>query len=167
MLIQAMRDVEARATIIGGGPLLEDLKRLAADLGVSDRIDFTGRLSRREVKILLHASEIFAFPSVNDAEAFGVAQIEAMAAGLPVVNTQLHTNVPWVARHDQEALTVAPNDPAAFARALNTILDQPALAQRLGAAARVRATSEFSLEAFRARMAAVYKDAVAARKTLK
>ena len=76
-----------------------------------------------------------------------------MAAGLPIVNTNLATTVPLVARHDQEALTVPPNDSHALSQALNRILDEPALAKRLGAAGRERAKSEFDQLVFRARMA--------------
>ena len=167
VLIRAMREVDAQATIVGEGSQHDELKQLATELGVSNRIHFTGRLERREIKRLFHSAQIFAFPSVNDAEAFGIAQIEAMATGLPVVNTQLRTTVPWVARHDQEAITVPPNDPSAFAQALNSLLDQPVLAQRLGAAASARATSEFALEVYRERMTKVYNDAIRAREALK
>jgi len=105
-----------------------------------------------------------AFPSVTEAEAFGISQIEAMAVGLPIVNTHLATTVPLVARHDREALTVPPNDPHALSQALGRILDEPALAERLGAAGRERAKSEFDQAVFRARMATIYEEAVLARK---
>jgi glycosyltransferase involved in cell wall biosynthesis len=167
VLVRAMCDVDAHATIVGGGPLHDQLNQLATRLGVSARIHFAGRLERRDIKRLFHSAQIFAFPSVNDAEAFGIAQIEAMSTGLPVVNTQLRTTVPWVARHDREALTVQPNDPGAFAQALNSLLDQPALAQRLSASAYARATDEFALDVFRARMAAVYSDAIRTRQALR
>ncbi len=167
VLVRAMRDVDANATIVGEGPLHDELSRLATELGVSTRVHFAGRLERRDIKRLFHSAQIFAFPSVNDAEAFGIVQIEAMSTGLPVVNTQLRTTVPWVARHDQEALTVQPNDPDAFAQALNALLDQPALAQRLGAAAYARATNEFDQDVFRTRMTAVYRDAMQAREAVR
>ena len=89
-----------------------------------------------------------------------------MATGLPIVNTLLPTAVPMVARHDQEAITVPPNDPKAFALALNSLLDQPMLAKRLASTAYARATDEFSQELFRARMAAVYDGAIRARKVI-
>lgn len=164
VLIRAMRNVDGQATIIGEGPLLAELQQLAAELGVTDRVHFAGRLERDEIRRLFHAADVFAFPSVTEAEAFGIVQVEAMAAGLPVVNTSLATTVPLVARHDTEALTVAPGDSTALAAALNRILDEPALAQRLGAAGQVRALSEFDQSVFRARMAAVYADAVQARR---
>jgi rhamnosyl/mannosyltransferase len=63
-----------------------------------------------------------------------------------------------------EALTVAPGDATALAEALNRILDEQPLAQRLGAAGLARALSEFDQSVFRARMAAVYGDALGTRR---
>lgn len=164
VLIRAMRDVDGQATIIGEGPLLPELQQLATELGVADRVHFAGRLPRGEIKQLFHAAQVFAFPSVTEAEAFGIVQVEAMAAGLPIVNTSLATTVPLVARHDMESLTVAPGDATALAEALNRILDEQLLAQRLGVAGQARALSEFDQSAFRARMAAVYGDALRTRR---
>lgn len=164
VLIRAMRDIDGQATIIGEGPLLAELQQLAAELGVTDRVHFAGRLERDGIRRLFHSADVLAFPSVTEAEAFGIVQVEAMAAGLPVVNTSLATTVPLVARHDMEALTVAPGDAKALAVALNRILDEPALAQRLGAAGLARAQGEFDQSVFRARMAAVYADALRTRR---
>jgi glycosyltransferase involved in cell wall biosynthesis len=164
VLIRAMQTVNGRLTIIGEGPLLADLQQLATELGITSRIRFAGRLPRDEIKRLFYSAQVFAFPSVTEAEAFGIAQIEAMAAGLPIVNTHLATTVPLVARHDLEALTVAPSDPRALSQALNRLLDEPALAERLGAAGRQRAMSEFDQTVFRARMAAIYEDALQTRR---
>ncbi len=167
VLVRAMRDIDAQATIVGEGPLLAELQQLAKTLDVADRIHFAGRVKRGDIKTILHSAQVLAFPSVTEAEAFGISQIEAMAAGLPIVNTQLPTTVPLVARHDQEALTVPPNDPLALAQALNRILNEPALAARLGAKARERANSEFNEEVFRARMTTLYREAMRAREKAK
>ncbi len=72
------------ALIGGGGPLLPSLKEMAAQLGVADRAHFVGHLTTAEKKRLLAASDVFAFPSTEVTEAFGIAQLEAMAAGVPV-----------------------------------------------------------------------------------
>jgi glycosyltransferase involved in cell wall biosynthesis len=165
VLLRAMCSVDASATIIGEGTQYRELQKLAAQLGISGRVHFPGRLDRRDVKRLMHSAQVYALPSVNSAEAFGIVQIEAMASGLPIVNTRLNTAVPLVARHNQEALTVEPNDPDAFAQALNSLLNQPDLARRLGAAGYIRATEEFAQDVFRARMAAVYEAAIQARKS--
>jgi glycosyltransferase involved in cell wall biosynthesis len=164
VLVRAMQTIDGYATVVGEGPLLAELQQLATTLGVSDRIRFAGRLTRSEIKQLFYSARVFAFPSVTEAEAFGIVQIEAMAAGLPIVNTHLATTVPLVARHGREALTVAPNDPQALSQALGRILDEPALAERLGAAGRERAKNEFDQAVFRARMATIYEEAVLARK---
>jgi glycosyltransferase involved in cell wall biosynthesis len=163
VLVRAMQTIDGYATIVGEGPLLAELQQLATALGVSDRIRFAGRLTRGEIKQLFCSAQVFAFPSVTEAEAFGIVQIEAMAAGLPIVNTHLATTVPLVARHDREALTVPPNDPQALSQALNRILDEPALAERLSAAGRERAKNEFDQAVFRARMATIYEDALRTR----
>jgi glycosyltransferase involved in cell wall biosynthesis len=160
VLVRAMRDVDAHLSIAGNGPLLANLQRLAAGLNIAHRISFTGRIERSEIKTLLHSSNILALPSVTSAEAFGLVQIEAMAVGLPIVNTRLPTTVPEVARHNQEGITVPPNDPQALAEALNKLLAQPSLAQRFGMAARIRAEAEYSEKAFGTRMDAVYLDAI-------
>jgi glycosyltransferase involved in cell wall biosynthesis len=164
VLIRAMQTIEGYATIIGEGPLLAELQQLAIALGVSDRIRFAGRRTRDEIKQIFHSARVFAFPSVTEAEAFGIVQVEAMAAGLPIVNTDLDTPVPLVARHELEALTVPPNNPQALARALNRILDEPALAERLGSAGQKRAFDEFDQLVFRARMAKTYEAAARTRR---
>lgn len=163
VMIRAMRDINGRATIIGEGPLLADLQAQASEMGVANRIRFAGRLERGEIRRLLHAASVFAFPSVTVAEAFGLVQVEAMTAGLPVVNTSLASTVPLVARHDQEALTVPPGDAAALTKALNRILDEPELAARLGKAAKARARDEFDQSVFRNRMTGIYTEAIQAR----
>lgn len=160
VLIRAMCEVDGQATVIGEGPLLPPLLKLTQKLGVDDRVRLVGRQSRSQIRQLFHSAKVFAFPSVTEAEAFGFAQVEAMAAGLPIVNTSLPTSVPLVARHDIEALTVAPNDAKALAQALNRILDEPRLAERLGAAGRARALSEFDQSVYRTRMAEVYSQAL-------
>jgi rhamnosyl/mannosyltransferase len=120
-------------------------------------------LKRDDIKVLLHAARVFALPSVTIAEAFGIVQIEAMATGLPVVNTDLPTAVPHIARHAREGLTVAAGNPAALADALRHLLDNPEYAETLGNAGRARAVVEFDEAQFLARMQAVYDDAIAHR----
>src|SRR5260370_42611235 len=96
VLVSAIQTMDGHAAIIGEGPLLAELQQLAIGLGVSDRIRFAGRLTRSEITQIFYSARVFAFPSVTEPEAFGIVQIEAMAAGLPVVNTNLATTVPLV-----------------------------------------------------------------------
>ena len=115
---------------------------------------------------MLHAAQIFAFPSVNAAEAFGIVQIEAMAAGLPIVNTDLPTTVPLVARDGLEALTVTPGDARQLSQALTRLLDDPAFARKLGTAGAARAFGELDEKLFGSRMLDIYRKAVNTRRIL-
>lgn len=165
IFLRAMQDVDADAVIIGEGQLKADLVKLAEELGVLDRVKFLGVLEPHEVKQYIHAAKVLAFPSVTEAEAFGLVQLEAMSAGKPVVNTALATAVPNVARDGKEGLTVPPSQPAAFAGALRRLLDQPELAARLGRAGKERVRTEFSRALFLSRMQEVYKEALQRRRS--
>jgi rhamnosyl/mannosyltransferase len=162
-LIRALKHVEATLVIIGDGPLKSSLGRLAKRLGVKDRVLLKGFMPRDQLKVHLRAARVFAFPSITSAETFGIAQIEAMAAGLPIVNTALPTGVAKVARHGVEAITVAPGDAGALAAAMRQLLDNTLFASRLGRAGALRAHAEYGQEGFVSRMKRVYLDAQAGR----
>ncbi len=154
-LIQAMPQVRGNLLIIGEGPLRGKLQDLAASLGLSKRVHFAGNIAG-ELTSYYHAADVFALASIARSEAFGIVQIEAMAAGTPVVNTSLESGVPFVSLHAKTGLTVPPADPGALADALNCLLDQPELRRSLGDAARERARREFSVETMTGRMLALY-----------
>lgn len=156
-LIRAMTRVRGNLLIIGEGPLGEALRALAHELGVADRVHFTGKISHERLVACYHAAKVFVLASILRSEAFGIAQVEAMATGLPVVNTQLDSGVPFVSIHEQTGLTVTPGDPGALAEAVNRLLDNPDLCASLGAAAVLRAQQEFSLEAMAARTLSLYE----------
>ncbi len=90
-LLEAFREASDRAgtdlelTIVGKGPERETLEQKARDLGIADKVHFTGQLDRREIAELFAESDCFVL--LSKAETFGVAYIEAMAAGLPVIAT--------------------------------------------------------------------------------
>lgn len=165
VFLRAMQDIDAQAVIIGEGPLKAELESLASQLGISSRVTFLGGLPGDEVKQYIHAASVLAFPSVTDAEAFGLVQLEAMSAGRPIVNTSLGTAVPHIARDGQEGLTVPPNDPQAFAQALGRLIDEPELARKLGDAGRVRAHAEYDQSLFLERMQAIYREAAGLRQS--
>ena len=156
-LIRAMRQVRGRLLIVGDGPLRADLEKLTRDLDLDNKVTFAGEIQNDRIIPYYHAARIFALASVARSEAFGIVQIEAMAAGLPVVNTRLDSGVPFVSLHEQTGLTVPPEDPEALAAAINRLLDNPALRESLGAAGRLRARQEFSLDAMTTRTLALYE----------
>ena len=155
-----MQGLEAQLVVIGEGPLLQHLQQEALNLRVDSKVTFAGRLTQAEIKAYLHAARVFALPSNSAAEAFGIVQIEAMASGKAIVNTNLPTAVPRVARNGREALTVAVSDVLELRQALDRLLRDEALAARLGLAGRERAFREYSETLFRQRNFKLYNDVV-------
>jgi rhamnosyl/mannosyltransferase len=167
VLLEAVRKLRAQLIIIGIGPQFDNLRQLIEQYGLQNRVFLVGHQSRDEMKIVFHAARAFAFPSTTAAEAFGLVQLEAMATGLPVVNTSLPTAVPHVARAGVEALTVPPRDSNALRDAIAYLLEHPTECARLGAAGAKRAVDSFSPSEFATRTRAVFDDAVKARETLR
>jgi glycosyltransferase involved in cell wall biosynthesis len=155
-LVRAMTQVNGNLLIVGDGPLRGKLGDLTTQLQLGDKVHFAGNVPG-DLTPYYHAADLFALPSVARSEAFGIVQIEAMAAGKPVVNTQLASGVPYVSLDQLTGLTVPPADPNALAAALNRLLDHADLRQSLGQAARARARQEFSLETMTSRMMALYE----------
>jgi rhamnosyl/mannosyltransferase len=157
--VRAMRDVDAELLLVGSGPLREPLEQLAFACGVADKVHFVGEVHNQALAPYYFASDAYVLPSIARSEAFAIVQLEAMACGLPVVNTSIaRSGVPFVSRDGESGLTVPPEDAPAFARALSTILKDPALARRFGDAGRARVHREFSKEVMTARTLALYRD---------
>ncbi len=105
--------------LVGDGPLRSSLERLARRLNLGDRIEFRGYLIREQVAEELQGSNCLVLPS--EVETFGVALVEAMAAGLPVIATRCGGPEDIVT--EETGLLVPVNDEAAFYRAMRTIMD--------------------------------------------
>jgi len=155
--IKAMQTVDAYLVIVGVGPLANSLQALAAELGVAQKVIFWGEASHEQLLNLLHAATLLVFPSVLPSEAFGMVQLEAMACGKAIINTALASGVPWVARHDQEALTVPVGDSKALAEAINRLLVDNQYCQQLGQNGLARAKTIFDMPQFLAATVKVYE----------
>jgi glycosyltransferase involved in cell wall biosynthesis len=127
----AARHPDATFTFAGAGPRRDALETLARALSVDRRVRFAGEC--RDVPALLAESDLFVLPSRS--EAFPNAVIEAMAAGLPVVASDVG-GIPEVVRDGVTGRLVTPDDPRALADAVIGLMDDPAGAAGLGAAAR-------------------------------
>lgn len=160
VLVRAMKDVDGTLLVVGDGPLRAELEALAQSLGIGDRVHFLGEIHNRDIAAWYHASDVFALASVARSEAFGIVQLEAMACGLPVVNTGLDSGVPFVSLDGLTGITVPPGDSAALSRALSTLLDDDELRARLGEAARVRVDTEFTAPVMGRRMLDLYTSLV-------
>jgi glycosyltransferase involved in cell wall biosynthesis len=157
-LIRAMQWVEGRLYIVGDGELRRELEDEAHSLGVEGRVEFVGALPDAELGRFYQACDVFVLPSVESSEAFGIVQLEAMAYGKPVVNTNLPTGVPFVSRHGDTGLTVEPRNPDELAEAINTILDDKKLAARFSQNAKTRVREEFDRPRMIERVRAVYDE---------
>lgn len=159
VLVRAMADVDADLVIIGDGPLRPDLEALAASLGIAGRVFFAPPVTSADLAAWYHAADIFCLPSVARSEAFGLVQLEAQAAGAPVVSTALTTGVPFVNEHGTTGLVVPPGNALALADALSTLVTDGALRARLGEQAETRAREKFSLGRMIDDTIAVYDEA--------
>jgi glycosyltransferase involved in cell wall biosynthesis len=158
-LIRALASVAGARLALGGqGPLTGELRRIALEAGVADRVDFVGRIADAELPAWYHACDVFCLPSVEPAEAFGIVQVEAMACGKPVLCCQLGNGVNWVNRDGETGIAVPPADVAALAEALERLRSDPELGRRLGEAGRKRAYALFSAEAMARGTLEVYRE---------
>jgi ABC-type polysaccharide/polyol phosphate export permease/glycosyltransferase involved in cell wall biosynthesis len=162
VLIRAAVGQNFDVWIVGEGREGLRLQQLISELGLKDRVRLLGSVPDRELVKLLHIADIFVLPSVTSAETFGLVQLEAMAAGRPIINTALNTGVPQVARHGIEAITVPPGDHERLAAAISTLIHDPERRRRLGQAARQRAATCYSNENFIRGIETIYRQAVAA-----
>ena len=158
VLIRAMQDVDAHLVIGSDGPLTPELENLAQTLNLTPRITFVGRITDEDLPCYYLASDVFCLPSVARSEAFGIVQLEAMACGVPVVSTRLTTGVVYVNLDGVTGLTVSPGDPIALAEALNRLLEDDALRQRLGEQGRQRVSREFTHDINARRTLRLYAD---------
>lgn len=161
VLIRAMRGFNGRLAVVGDGPLRESLSRLAADIGVTDRVRFVGAVPDEQVVALYHACDALVLPSVTRAEAFGMVQLEAMACGKPVISTDLPSGVPWVNQHGESGLVVPPGDVEGLGAGLQTLFADSARRAALGAGARRRVEREFSDDRMAQRTVSIYREITA------
>lgn len=135
ILLKAFRQVHnCELFLCGTGVLEMELRRLA----VGADVHFLGRLSDPELKAAFADCDIFILPSVQNSEAFGIVQQEAMVYGKPVINTNLPTGVPCVSLHGETGLTVEPGDVQGLADAIQKLADSPELRRIYGKNARKR-----------------------------
>lgn len=158
VLLDALRLTErARLAVVGVGPLLTDLVEQAARLGITDRVRFMGGVSEERLRALYKRARFLVLPSVASSEAFGMVQLESMAAGRPVISTDLKSGVPYVNRHQETGLIVPPSDASALATAMQTLIDDEPRALALGKAAQRRVQEEFHVDRVVAEHIALYE----------
>jgi glycosyltransferase involved in cell wall biosynthesis len=143
---------QATLVIAGSGPLHDELATLAAELGLSGAVHFTGALDNHAMPALYRDADLMLNPSTVDNTPNSV--LEALASGVPVVSTNVG-GIPFLVDHERTALLVPPRSPRHMADAALRILGDPALARRLREAGRLHA-QQFSWEAVKPRLFETY-----------
>jgi len=156
-LIDAMAKVDGRLVIVGDGPMRQALEAQSKQSRLEQRVTFVGAVSEEELPAYYHCCDVFCLPSIFRSEGFGVSQLEAMVCGKPVVSTRLDTGVCYVNLDGKTGIVVEPMDSDALAGAITRLLDDTALAARLGEFARRRVLAEFTVERMGSRVLDVYK----------
>jgi len=142
--------------VIGAGPRLPSLVGQARRLGISDRVRFCARVSDEDLPRYLSLADVFVFPSQNRLEGFGLAVAEAMAAGLPVVTADM-PGVREVIEPGREGLLAEPLIANDLATQVRRLVDDPALARRMGAAGRQRAEERYGLSTVAHELLSLYE----------
>lgn len=152
--IEKMVKGDCHFIIAGQGPLTQQLKKQAT----SSRITFTGRLSTDDLRCYAHAADIFAFTSNTKAEAFGIALAEAMYCRCtPIVFHLEGSGVNWVSIKDETGLEIPLGDLSGYAKAIDLLLSDNSLREKLGEAARQRVIDMFTEQKSVSIMEAVYQ----------
>jgi rhamnosyl/mannosyltransferase len=155
VLLQAMTGLDATLILIGSGPLQKSLEKMIDTLGLQAKVHLLGQVN--DIVPYYKAARMLVMPSINRAEAFGLVQIEAMAAGTPVVNTQIASGVPEVSVHGITGITVPPGNPQALTQAIRLLLNNPETRESYGQAAALRARERFSAQGMAASTLGVYE----------
>jgi len=147
-----------RYVVVGDGPERGALQRLAAELGVADRVELTGQLPHADALDRSRRSTIFAMPSID--EAFGVAYVEAMAAGLPAIGSLGEPGPQEIAAAGDGMRLVAPGDVEALGAQIGDLLADPAWLREVGDGARATVAEHFTWERCGRETVRAYEDAV-------
>lgn len=162
VLIKAFRDVidehECRLYIAGDGPLRVELERLASSTLAPSSYRFLGHVD--DVVGLMNACDVMVFPTNRGfGEGFGLAALEAMAAGCPVIASAIDS-LPEVVEEDVTGFLVDPGNPRALADAIGRLVVDCSLREKMGNAGRQRAESCFSLPVMVDSIIRIYKESL-------
>jgi glycosyltransferase involved in cell wall biosynthesis len=147
-----------KCAIAGDGAMRKELANLAEELGIARDILFLGMVG--DSRQLLVALDVFVFPSIK--EGLGVALLEAMACGLPVIATRAG-GIIEVVEDQLSGLLVSPRDAASIADAIASLASDAARRSQLGAAAGVRVSENFSMDAMTRKTIDLYRACLVGR----
>jgi rhamnosyl/mannosyltransferase len=159
VLLQAMTQLpqQVRLLIVGDGPMRRIWESMAAKLSLEDRVTFLGEVPVDELPGIYASAEVFVLPSTERAEAFGLVLLEAMAAGLPCVTTEVGTGTSFVVRDGVTGLVVPPRSSSALAEAVDRLLADAGLRREMGRAGQERVCQQFTVQQMARAVELVYR----------
>ena len=160
-LLRALARIDASfmLRIYGDGPLHDELVRLRDELGLAGRVDFMGGRDSDEIVAALTGADAFVLTptTTEDGDRDGIPNVlvEAMACGLPVVTTTAG-GITELVDHDVNGLLCDPEDVDAIVRSIGTVIADPELRSRLGAAGRRTVEADYDVKTAAARLETIY-----------
>lgn len=156
------RHTNCRFVLVGDGPCRQDLESLSAQLGIADRVLFTG--VRNDMPQVYASIDLLVLPSL--CEAMPMCVLEAMAAGKPVIATRVGA-VPQLIDQDQTGMLIEPGDVAGLSAAVLKLLEDSERAHQLGEKGRAKIIERFSAESMARRYLQVYSEVAGTRERSK
>ncbi len=151
---------DIQVAIIGEGERRPQLEKLIAELGIGQRVRLLGGLSNDEVRRFFRSADIFCLSSVERTEAFGMVLLEAMAAGTPIIASDIPgSGVSWVLQGNETAALVPPGDATALSGALTKMSGELARGQ-FGGAGNTRYKELFQMASVVSQLSRIYQAAI-------
>lgn len=145
ILIEAAKEADWQVVIVGAGPIEQELAAQVESLGISNVL-FLGQLPEEDKVALLTLCYAVVFPSHLRSEAFGISLLEGAMYGKPMISSEIGTGTTYINIHNQTGLVVAPGEPGALKDAMQTLWDDPAMAQEMGLQAEKRYWQYFTAD---------------------
>jgi len=155
------REIPGIKLVVGGsGPMKEYYTGLCRSIGIYENVDFVGYIPDNNLPDYYNRCKMVALPSIDPTrEGFGIVLLEAMACGRPVIATDL-TGVAEDIRICGAGIVIEPGDAVALAKAIKTILNDPAFADRMGLAGRKLVEKKYGSDIVAGQVEQVYREAV-------
>ncbi|HVQ90132.1 MAG TPA: glycosyltransferase [Mycobacteriales bacterium] len=162
-LLDAAPAINAELVLLGDGPLYPRLRAKVDAMGLTDKVRFIRDADDATLAAHLADSALFVLPSTTTSESFGVSVLEAMAAGKPVVVTNLGTGLDHLVRTTGAGRVVPPGDATALADTINDLLADPSERARLGAIGREALDRDYTSDRMAQRTLDLYAKAAAVK----
>ena len=163
-LIDAVRGLPVRLLLVGDGPTAKSIRQYLTRTGQSDQVVILTSVGEAELPAYYAAADVFALPSIQRSEAFGIAMVEAMASGCPVVSTELGTGTSWVNQDRLTGLVVPPASSDALRAAIELIVGDDGVRAGMGREARIRVEAQFTEAVMLSRVEGIYEKVLAEKR---